>query len=165
MNAQPIRAQIDSRSPRFTAALTAVVLAGALWTAPSPLATGLLAIQTILFAWGVLLGVQRTPTAWLFRTWLRPHLERTDHRADHTEDAAPPRFAQGVGLGFGVIGLLAFGTGASIVGLLAVGCALAAAVLNAAFGYCLGCEVYLLGKRLPRLGEASRDPSGVSSPI
>ena len=34
------------------------------------------------------------------------------------------------------------------VALVAVGFALAAALLNAAFGFCLGCEMYLLGKRL-----------------
>ena len=30
----------------------------------------------------------------------------------------------------------------------AIAFALAAAFLNAAFGFCLGCEMYLLGKRL-----------------
>lgn len=33
------------------------------------------------------------------------------------------------------------------LGLLATGVALAAAFLNAAFGYCLGCEMYLLIRR------------------
>ena len=41
---------------------------------------------------------------------------------------------------------------------IAVGFALVAALLNAIFDFCLGCEVYLLGKRLfnkPATGAAS----------
>ena len=67
--------------------------------------------------------------------------------------AAPPRFAQGVGFVFGIIGVVAFVAGADLVGLIAVGFALAAAVLNAVFGLCLGCEVYLLLKRFTRSPE------------
>ena len=54
----------------------------------------------------------------------------------------------GVGFGFGVVGTLALALGASTVGLVAVGLALAAAFLNAVFGFCLGCEMYLIGRRL-----------------
>ena len=64
------------------------------------------------------------------------------------EDAAPPRFAQAVGLAFAVVGLVGFLLGADLVGLVATGFALAAALLNAVFGFCLGCEMYLLLKRL-----------------
>jgi hypothetical protein len=35
-----------------------------------------------------------------------------------------------------------------LFGAVATGLALVAAFLNAAFGYCLGCELYLLGRRL-----------------
>lgn len=136
--------QIDPRGPKFTATVTAVVLALILLTAPSALAVGLLALQTILFGWGALLGVQRTPLAWVFRTWVRPRLAPP---AD-LEDPAPPRFAQGVGFAFGVFGLVAFWSGGALIGSIAVGFALAAAVLNAAFGLCLGCEAYLLMKRV-----------------
>ena len=138
--------QIDPRGPKFTATVTAVVLAVILFTAPSGLALSLLAAQTILFAWGALLGVQRTPLAWVFRTWVRPRLAPpTDF-----EDPAPPRFAQGVGFVFGACGLAAFVTGAALVGSIAVGFALAAAVLNSAFGLCLGCEAYLLMRRFSK---------------
>lgn len=135
--------QIDPRGPKFTATVTAVVLAVILLTAPSALAVGLLALQTVLFGWGALLGVQSTPVAWVFRTWVRPRLSPP---AD-LEDAAPPRFAQGVGFAFGAFGLVAFLSGGALIGAIAVGFALAAAVLNAAFGLCLGCEAYLLMKR------------------
>jgi Domain of unknown function (DUF4395) len=135
--------QIDPRGPKFTAAITAVVLAVVLWTAPSTFATVLLAVQTVLFGLGAALGIQRTPTSWAFRNWIRPRLAPPDD----WEDPAPPRFAQGVGFAFGAVGVLAFVAGAPLVGSIAVGFALAAAVLNAVFGLCLGCEVYLLLKR------------------
>ena len=93
---------------------------------------------------GAGLGVQRTPYAWLFRRFVRPRLDPPGE----LEDAAPPRFAQAVGLVFAVVGLVGFLTGATLVGLVATGLALTAALLNAAFGFCLGCELYLLGKRI-----------------
>ena len=43
--------------------------------------------------------------------------------------------------------LVGYLVGADLVGLVATGFALVAAVLNAAFGLCLGCEVYLLARR------------------
>jgi hypothetical protein len=64
------------------------------------------------------------------------------------EDSAPLRFAQLVGFVFALVGLFATLTGASSVALIAVGFALGAAFLNAAFAICLGCEMYLLGKRI-----------------
>jgi hypothetical protein len=136
--------QIDPRGPQFTAALTAVVLATVLLLAPSPVAVALLAAQAVLFGIGATLGVQNTPHAWLFRSFVRPRLRPTTE----WEDAAPPRFAQGVGLVFALVGLAGFLTGATVVGLVATGFALAAALLNAVFGFCLGCEVYLLGLRV-----------------
>ncbi len=51
----------------------------------------------------------------------------------------------------GAIGSIATFAGVAALALVAVAAtaaALAAAFLNAAFGFCLGCEVYLLGKRL-----------------
>jgi hypothetical protein len=144
--AQPTvaRAGIDPRGPQFTAAITAGVLVVVLATAPSVFATVLLAVQTAIFATGALRGVQKTPTAWLFRAAVGPRLSPPDD----LEDPAPPRFAQTVGLAFGVIGLVGFLIGLDVLGLVAVGFALAAAVLNAVFRFCLGCELYLLLKRL-----------------
>ena len=63
--------------------------------------------------------------------------------------AAPPRFAQAIGLAFAVVGLAGFLTGWDLLGLVATGFALAAALLNAVFGFCLGCEMYLLLRRAP----------------
>jgi len=135
---------IDPRGPQFSAALTSVVLAAVLLTAPAPFGVALLGVQAALFALGAFRGVQHTPHAWVFRRVVRPRLAPP---AD-LEDPAPPRFAQAVGLAFAGVGLLGYLTGATLVGAIAVGFALVAALLNAVFAFCLGCEVYLLGKRL-----------------
>ncbi|MCQ4083348.1 DUF4395 domain-containing protein [Streptomyces sp. RB6PN25] len=130
---------IDVRGPRFGAALTTVVLAVALITGSG----WLLAVQALVFALGTVLGVQRSPYGVVFRALVRPRLGPPTA----TEDPAPPRFAQGVGLVFTVIGVTGYAIGPSWLGPAATACALAAAFLNAAFGYCLGCETYLLLRR------------------
>ena len=136
--------QVDPRGPQFGAALTVLLLGLVLVTAPSTLAVVVLAVQAAFFALGAALGVARTPYAWLFRTLVRPRLGAPRE----WEDPQPPRFAQVVGLVFALVGLVGLLVGATTVALVAVGFALAAALLNAAFGFCLGCEMYLLGKRL-----------------
>jgi len=137
-------AQVDPRGQQFAAAVTSVVLAVVLLSAPSPVAVALLAVQAVLFAIGAGLGVQSTPHALVFRSVVRPRLGPPRE----LEDATPPRFAQTVGLVFSVVGLVGFLAGATTVGLVATGFALVAALLNAVFGFCLGCELYLLLKRI-----------------
>lgn len=134
---------IDPRGPRFTAAVTAVVLAVALLT-PPPVAATLIGVQSVLFATGAVLGVQRTPTGAAFRTLIRPRLRPPAE----LEDPAPPRFAQVVGLAFTLTALGGYLAGVVVVAQVAVGAALVAALLNAVFAFCLGCECYLLGKRI-----------------
>lgn len=142
--------QIDPRSPQLAAAVTSVVLAVVLLTAPHPVGVALLAVQAALFALGAVRGVQHTPHAWVFRRLVRPRLAPPTE----LEDAAPPRFAQAVGLAFTVVALVGYATGLTLLGQVATGLALVAAVLNAVFAFCLGCEVYLLLRRLG--GPASR---------
>ena len=134
---------IDPRGPQFAAGLTSLVLIGVRLLAPGTAATVLLAVQAVLFAIGAARGVQHTPYSWLFRTLVRPRLGAPDE----LEDPAPPRFAQAVGLGFAAVGLVGFLTGVDLLGQIAVGFALVAALLNAVFRFCLGCEMYLLLKR------------------
>ncbi|GAA1145459.1 DUF4395 domain-containing protein [Nocardioides aquiterrae] len=134
---------IDPRGPQFAATLTSLVLVAVLLLAPSPLGVALLAAQAAVFAVGATRGVQHTPHSWLFRTLVRPRLGAPAE----LEDPAPPRFAQAVGLGFAVVGLVGFLAGVDVVGLVAVGFALVAALLNAVFRFCLGCEMYLLIRR------------------
>jgi len=136
--------QIDPRGPQFNAIPTSVVLALVLISAPGAVGVVLLGLQTVLFAIAVGLGVQRTPAAWLFRTLVRPRLAAPQH----LEDPQPPRFAQGVGLVFALVGLVGYLSGVTVLGAVATGFALAAALLNAVFGYCLGCELYLLIRRV-----------------
>ena len=136
-------AGIDPRGPRLTAGVTAVVLAVVLLL-PSPWAAVLTGVQAVLFAVGATRGVQHTPHAWVFRRVVRPRLSPPAE----LEDPAPPRFAQGVGLVFTLVALVGYAAGATLLGQVAIGFALVAALLNAVFGLCLGCELYLLGKRL-----------------
>jgi len=135
-------AGIDPRGPRVAATLTSVVLALVLVT-PQPVATVLLTVQAVVFGIGAVRGVQHTPYATAFRRLVRPRLS-----APHDlEDPRPPRFAQAVGLAFAGVGLLGFLAGSAAVALVATGLALVAALLNAVFGLCLGCEIYLLLRR------------------
>ena len=134
---------IDPRGARSSAALTAAVLAVVLLVPPAPYGIALLALQAAVFAVGALRGAQATPYAWLFRRMVRPRLGPPRE----WEAPQPPQFAQAVGLGFAVVGLLGLLAGAPLLGQVAVGAAFAAALLNAVFGFCLGCEVYLLGRR------------------
>jgi len=131
---------IDPRGPRFAAALTTVVLAVVLVTGSA----WLLAAQAVVFAVGAFAGLHRSPYGVLFRRFVRPRLAPPAE----LEDAAAPRFAQLVGFGFALVGTVALVAGATVVGQVAVAAALAAAFLNAAFGFCLGCEVYLIGRRV-----------------
>lgn len=137
------RSLVDPRGPRFGAAITTVVLAVILVTAPSALATALLAFQTVVFALGAFAGLRAAPYGWIFRTLVRPRLAPPSE----LEEEAPPRFAQAVGFGFAAVALLASVLGWTGLGFAAVALAFAAAFLNAAFGYCLGCEMYLLMRR------------------
>ena len=148
--------QIDPRGPRFAAGVTSVVLAAVLLS-PEPVAIALIAVQTAVFAVGAGLGVQRTPYAWVFRKLVRPRLGPPTE----LEDAAPPRFAQAVGLVFATIALIGFLAGATTVGLVATGLALVAALLNAVLGLCLGCEMYLLIKRATTQPVAEAGPESV----
>jgi len=129
--------QVDPRSPRFGAAVTTVVLALVLVTG-SP---WLLALQAIVFAFG---AYGSSPYAPIFKRFIRPRLGPPAE----LEDAAPLRFAQGMGLAFAVIGLIGFAAGSTPLALGATAAALLAAFLNAVFGLCLGCETYLLIRRL-----------------
>ncbi|MFF8012336.1 DUF4395 family protein [Streptomyces sp. NPDC007929] len=131
---------IDARGPRFGAAVTAAVLAVVLVTGSA----WLLAWQTLAFALGAAGGVRRSPYGLLFARVVRPRLGPPTR----FEAPEPPRFAQAVGLLFAGLGLVGLTLGPGWLGLAATGAALAAAFLNAAFGYCLGCELYLLARRV-----------------
>ena len=131
---------IDARGPRFSALITTVVLALALATHSA----WVLAFQAAVFAIGAFRGPQFTPYALLFKKLVRPRLKGEVP----TEDIRPPQFAQSVGLVFALVGIIGSVSGLPLLFTIATGAALAAAFLNAAFNFCLGCEVYLLLLRL-----------------
>ena len=138
------RVQIDPRGPRFGGAITTVVVALALLLQGTALGTALVVWQTIVFALGAFVGLQAQPYGIVFRTLIRPRLGAPQE----LEDAAPPRFAQLCGVIFTAVALVGIVTGLSLLTTVALAMALAAAFLNAAFNFCLGCEMYLLGRRL-----------------
>jgi len=131
--------KIDPRSQRFSAAVTTVVLAVVLITG----STWLLLAQAVVFGLGAVLGLRYSPYGVLYRVAVRPRLGPPRE----LEDAAGPRFAQGVGLVVSVIGVIGYATGLTALGMAGAALALAAAFLNAAFGLCLGCEMYVLIRR------------------
>lgn len=130
---------VDVRGPRFAAWVTAVVLALVLLTGSGVLA----AVQAVVFAIGSFAGLRYAPYGVLFRLLVAPRLSPARER----EPEAPPRFAQLVGFAFAVVGAAGYLLGAPVVGAVAIGLALVAALLNAAAGFCLGCELYLIARR------------------
>jgi hypothetical protein len=141
---------VDPRGIRFAAWITTVVLAVVLLTGNAWLA----AAQTVVFAVGAFAGMRFAPYGVLFRYAVAPRLGPPAE----LEPAEPPRFAQGVGLAFALAGTIGYAAGATAVGVAAIGLALAAAFLNAAFGYCLGCEMYLLIRRF-----TAKSPKGATA--
>ncbi len=127
---------IDARGPRFSAAITTAVLATALATNN----LWVVIAQAIVFAIGAFRGPQFTPYALIFKKIVKPRLKS----AVITEDVRPPQFAQSVGLIFALVAITGSITGISGLFVVAVSFALAAAFLNAAFNFCLGCEMYVL---------------------
>ena len=104
----------------------------------------LLAAQAVIFAIGAFFGLRNAPYGLIYKFLIRPRLGPPGE----LEAEAPPRFAQGVGLAFAVIGVIGYATGATPLGIGATAAALVAAFLNGAFGLCLGCELYVLIRRV-----------------
>ena len=132
----PTIPQVDVRGPRFAAWITTAVLAVVLLTG----AWWLLAAQAVVFAIGAALGPRRSPYGLLFAKLISPRLRPATER----EPVGPLRFAQAVGFIFAAVGVAGFLAGLPLLGVMATAFALVAALLNAAFGFCLGCQLYPL---------------------
>ena len=141
---KPAPSGIDPRGPRFGAGVTAALLVITLLLGTGPAATTLLSVVGLLFLLGVTRGVQGTLQGLAFKAWVRPRLAPPAE----LEDPRPPRFAQLIGLLVVGAGLLFAALGFPAAVPIAAAVALVAAFLNSAFGLCLGCELYLLGRRL-----------------
>lgn len=164
---------IDPRGPRFVAAITALLLlvdvflaltsvssatdASGAWALPQASlaerildpAFLLLLVIALLFLWGVV-SPRTAPWGVLYRRAVAPRLAPPSD----LEDPRPPRFAQGVGLFVVGIGLVLHLLGVPLALPIAAGMAFVAAFLNAAFGLCLGCQLYLVLQRVGLVGRA-----------
>lgn len=140
VSARPGDPPVDPRGVRFSAILTTVVLALVLLSGSG----WLLAAQAVVFALGAFAGLRFSPYSVFYRAVLAPRLGPPREK----EEAAPVRFSQTVGLAFAAVGVVGYLTGLTTLGVVATAFALAAAFLNAAFGLCLGCEMYALIARL-----------------
>ena len=133
---------IDARGPRYSAGITSVVLALALITESSYV----IGFQFAVFLSAVLFGLRRSIYGFIYRNLIQPRLSGPVP----SEDQRAPRFAQFIGALFAFVALLGGVTGNSAVFLIATSFALGAAFLNAAFGFCLGCQIYLILVRLTK---------------
>lgn len=147
-----VTGQVDVRGPRFAAWVTTAVLLSALVVSAfnTAAAAAILAAQAVVFAIGAAGGPRRHPYGRIFATLVAPRLGSATER----EPVAPLKFAQLVGLMFAVVGVAGFTLSAPLVGVIATAFALAAAFLNAAFGICLGCQLYPLVTRLRHIRAA-----------
>jgi hypothetical protein len=132
--------EIDPRGPRVGALITTVVLAVVLVTG----SFWLLAAQALVFAIGAVFGLRYAPYGIVYRRLIRPRLGPPSE----LEAEAPPRFAQAVGLVFALAGVAGYAAGVTWLGIAATTAALIAAFLNGVFGFCLGCEMYLIIQRV-----------------
>ena len=144
--------RVDVRGPRFAAWVTTAVLVVALIVSAlsPPAAAIILGLQAVVFAIGALGGPRRHPYSRLFATLVASRLGPVKER----EPVPPLKFAQLVGLIFAIVGAAGFAVGAPLAGVIATAFALVAAFLNAAFGICLGCQLYPLVVRLRPAGPA-----------
>jgi hypothetical protein len=132
--------EIDPRGPRFGALVTLAVFAAVLITSSA----WLLAAQGLVFAAGAFLGLGRSPYGLFYRYAVRPRLGPPTE----LEPAAPPRFAQAMGLIICIVGVIGYGVGPTALGMAAAAAGLLAAFLNGVFGLCLGCEMYVSIRRI-----------------
>jgi hypothetical protein len=140
---------VDPRQPRFGQALTGTVLAVAFvldWAPTLPI------LAAVLGA-GALIGPRANLSAYLWRGLggagrVSPPVE--------LEEAAPPRFANGVGFVFLAAAAAAFyGFEAPAVAWTLALVVSALALLAAVTGLCVGCELYVLGRRVATGGRVS----------
>jgi hypothetical protein len=136
-------AGIDPRGPRFGATITSVLLLItvflALDAATLGAAFGLLVFITASFAVGAFLGNSKHPYGIIFKKLIRPRLAAPKE----LEDPRPPQFAQLIGLIVAGVGVVLYIVGIQGGLVYAAGAAFIAAFLNAAFAFCLGCQIYV----------------------
>jgi hypothetical protein len=139
---------IDPRGPRFGASITSILLIVTVFLALDPatetISLALLAFIVAMFVIGATQGTANHPYGLIFKKLIKPSLSEPKE----LEDPRPPKFAQAVGLLVTGTGLVLALIGVPYAIAIAAGFAFIAAFLNAAFAYCLGCQMYLGLKRL-----------------
>lgn len=135
--------EIDVRGPRFSAALTCLVLSAAFLLRSQ----WLLGAQVVVFAVAAIAGLRWSPYGNLFRL-LKRRLRLGPPPA--TEPEAGPRFSQALGGVASAAGLATVLAGAEAVGWALVLMVVALSALLALTGLCVGCELHALGRRLLR---------------
>lgn len=135
---------IDRNGQRAGATISAVALLAAFLTGWEYIAPVMGAVMAI----GVVFGLRYSPLGGTYR--LLKRALRLDIPKD-PEEEAPPRFAQAMGLTFMLLaGVGFFALESSAFGWTWALIMAAAQLLLGIGGICLGCEVYLLGRRLRR---------------
>ncbi len=157
---------IDPRGPRFGATLTLITLTaeiillivGPQISTANSLAVNLvmpagilLLLIVIVFAIGAFAGIAKHPYGAIFKKFIRPSLSAPTE----LENPKPPTFAQLIGFVITLVGLVLAVIGLLPGALIAVAFAFIAAFLNSVFGYCLGCQIYVLLVRAGILGRGS----------
>ncbi|MDG2497032.1 MAG: DUF4395 domain-containing protein [Aquiluna sp.] len=135
---------IDPRGPRFGAAITTLLslIAFYLSLSDSQLAYSTVVAIGVLFLWSVL-SPRTHPAGLAFKRFIKPRIAPPKE----LEDARPPKFAQQVGLTFALFGIVG-GLFAPVFVTISAAFILIAAFLNAFFGLCLGCQFYLVLRRV-----------------
>jgi hypothetical protein len=153
---------IDPRGPRFGAAITGALVLVTFGLAVShgpSTALGpdfyLFALVGVSFAVGAIRGVHRHPYGRIFKALVRPRLAPPAE----LEDSRPPTFAQGVGLLIVAIGVVLALAGVPYAIAVTSAAAFIAAFLNSVFGYCLGCQLYLLLLRAGIIRQRATNPA------
>jgi uncharacterized membrane protein len=146
---------IDPRGPRVTAGITGIVVLVVValgLVGLTTAATILLAVQAVVFLVAAIVGAARHPYGFVFKRLIRPRLAAPTE----LEDPAPPTFSQGVGFVVVVLGIVLQLLGVPYAVVVAAAAAFIVAFLNSVFGYCVGCQIYLL---LARVGIIRRKPA------
>lgn len=137
--------QVDSAVPRAKAVFHFALPAMAFLLGP-PAAVFLLAFTGLVMALSVAGGPRYSLFGRLFKA-MRPTLKIGPGK---TEMVAPHRFAEALGAACLLAAAILYLVGATLAGQVLTLMVVALALLNAAAGICVGCQMYLLFKRLGR---------------
>lgn len=129
---------IDARAPRFNQAvvgvLSLVTVVTGLW--------GFVAALALQLIVGLRFGRKYCLACVFYFEVVQPRIGEGE-----LEDARPPRFANVVGAIFLSVSTVAFAAGLTVAGTVLAAIVAALALLAAATGFCMGCEIYKLVAR------------------